>query len=84
MNVRAAYRTVAQWVMSVPGCMIHDRNDISAIVIPLDDLTSARRLSTWPRKVTKTVTKDSSIVFAMAADTKDAVAGGKLPLLVIP
>ena len=64
--------------------MIHDLNDISAIVMPLDFFTNARRLSTCPRKVTNTVTKDSSMLLAMAAAIKDAVAGVNLPLLTIP
>jgi hypothetical protein len=37
------------------------------------------RLSIWPRNVTKTVTKESSIVLAKRAKTVEAVVGAKLP-----
>ena len=52
---------------------------ISAIVIPRELLARDLRLSTWPKNVTKTVTKESSIVFAKRAKTVEAVDGGKLP-----
>ena len=52
---------------------------ISAIVTPREDLINDRRLRTWPRKVTKTVTKDNSIVFANRAKRMEAVSGVKSP-----
>ena len=39
----------------------------------------ARRLSTWPRNATKTVTNDSSMVLAKRAQSSDAVEGAKPP-----
>lgn len=53
---------------------------ISAKVMPSDLLTNARRVNTWPIKVTNTVTKDISIVLANIAHTKDAVDGRIPPL----
>lgn len=53
---------------------------ISANVMPLDFRTNARRVRTWPMKVTNTVTKEISIVFANIAHTKDAVDGRMPPL----
>ena len=67
----------------VPGCMIHDLIDISAMVIPFDFFTSALLLRTCPRKATKTVAYDNSILLAKAANSRDAVEYGSLPLVVI-
>jgi hypothetical protein len=77
-TVNAAWPTLPGWVRSVPGCMIHERMDISAMVMPLDFLANALRLRTWPRKATKTVVKDNSMLFANAAQSKEAVDGEKL------
>ena len=66
-------------VNKVPGCITHARIDISAILIPLEFLINALLLSTWPRKATKTVTKDNSIDLAMTAQSKDASAGVSVP-----
>ena len=82
-KLSAAYRTVSQWVIMVPGCMIHDLIDISAIVIPFDLFTSALLLSTCPRKATKTVTYDNSILLAKKANSSEAVEYGRLPLVVM-
>lgn len=67
----------------VPGCITQDRIDISAIVIPLDRLAIALRLRIWPRNVTNTVTKDSSILFAIAAHNREAVLGASFPGLEV-
>lgn len=59
--------------------MTQVRMDISAIVMPRDDLAKDLLLSTWPKNVIKTVTKDNSIVFANNANTVEAVEGASLP-----
>src|ERR1700712_5193083 len=51
----------------------------SARVTPRDALTRDLRLSTCPRKVTKTVTNDNSMVLANSAKTIEAVEGLKEP-----
>lgn len=48
---------------------------ISARVTPLAFLTKALRERTWPRKATKTVTKDISMVFAINVHNSVAVEG---------
>jgi len=64
--------------------LTHCLIDISEMVMPLERLINALRLRTCPRKVTKTVTNDSSILLAIAAATSDAVAGVIRELFVIP
>ncbi len=51
--------------------------------IPFEFLMKARRLRTWPKKATKTVTKDSSIVLAKRAQSNDAVEGARPPIGLI-
>lgn len=51
----------------------------SAIVTPLEVFINERLLNTWPRKVTKTVTNDNSILFANKANKIDAVSGVSFP-----
>lgn len=82
-DVVPAYLTLSQCVIMVPGCITQDRIDISAIVIPFDRLAIALRLRTWPRNVTNTVTKDSSILFAIAAHNSEAVLGASFPGLEV-
>lgn len=79
----AAFRTVNQCVIIVPGCMTQVRIDISAIVNPSDFPLNALLLRTCPIIPTKTVTNDSSMVFAIAVHSRDAVAGGSLPFVVM-
>ena len=62
-----------------PGWITQVRIDNSAMVTPLDDLMRERRLRTWPKNVTKTVTNDSSMVFANRANRIDAVSGVIFP-----
>ena len=59
---------------------------ISAIVMPFEFVTMARWLRTWPRKLTKTVTNESSMVLANAAQSRDAVDGvrGPLSMMCLP
>ena len=63
--------------------MIHDRIDISAMVIPFERSEKALRVRTCPRKATKTVVNDSSILLAKAAQRREAMAGGRLLSLEI-
>ena len=63
--------------------MIHDRIDISPMVIPLEFLEMARRVRTCPRKATKTVVNDNSMLLANAAQSREAVDGGRLLSLEI-
>lgn len=66
--VHPAYLIVCPCVIIVPGCITQARIVISAIEIPpLAFLANALLLNTWPRKATKTVTKDSSMLLAKAA-----------------
>ena len=81
-KVNAAYRTVCHCVIIVPGCMTHARIDISAMVMPLDWLFTAFLLKTCPKKDTKIVTNDNSMLLARAAQRSDAVAGDILPVVV--
>lgn len=78
-----AKRIVCPCVNKVPGCITHARIEISAILIPLEFLINALLLSTWPRKATRMVTKDISIVLEMAAQSKDAPAGVSITFTVI-
>lgn len=75
--------TFSQWVSRVPGCMIQERMFMSAMVMPLELVLNALRVSTCPRKATKTVVKDNSMLFANAVKSSDAVDGGSLPSLEI-
>ena len=56
--------------------------DISASVIPRLG-TKARVLKSCPKNEMKTVTNESSIVLASAAQRSDAVPGGIRPAVVI-
>lgn len=62
-----------------PGCMTQVRIVISVMVTPLDAITRDLLLITCPKNVTKTVTKDNSIVLANNAKSVDAVDGEKDP-----
>lgn len=59
--------------------MTHVRIESSAIVTPREAFTRERRLNTWPRNVTKTVTNDSSMVLAKSAKRIEAVSGVRTP-----
>lgn len=49
------------------------------MVTPFEALINDLLLKTWPRKDTKTETKDSSIVLAKSAKMTEAVSGVNLP-----
>ena len=80
MSVNPAYGIVSQCVMREPGWKTQFRIVISASVMPLVFRRIDFLVSTCPRKATKTVTKDNSIVLATSAATSVAVAGIRFPV----